>query len=76
MAQSRPVSHAAGGGGGRQQGDQHLHYVNGTQLWGLDPLEVAKAAPTVLGTHPSDLGEERLAHFWAGYFQSLLKGPG
>jgi hypothetical protein len=53
-------------------GDKHLHYVNGSQLWGVDPAEVARAGPTVVGTHPSDLGEERLAHFWYGYFQALL----
>jgi len=53
-------------------GDKNVHHVSGTQLWGLDAVEVAEASPTVLGTHPNDLGEERLAHFWAGFFTSLL----
>jgi hypothetical protein len=30
------------------------------------------ASPTVLGTHPNDLGEERLASFWGKYFAQLL----
>jgi hypothetical protein len=55
-----------------EQGERHLFYVNGSQLWGADAQEVARASPTVLGTHPNDLGEERLAHFWHGYFHELL----
>eukprot|EP01047_Picozoa_sp_COSAG01_P041561 COSAG01_NODE_3573_length_5920_cov_3.554372_4_plen_163_part_00 len=49
-----------------------LLYVNGSQLWGRDADEVARASPTVLGTHPNDLGEERLAFFWRGFFRELL----
>ena len=55
--------------------DAHLHYVNGSQLWGgIDAREVAMASPTVLGTHPNDLGEERLASFWGAFFTDLLDG--
>ena len=53
-------------------GDTNLHYVNGSGLFGSDPREVAQAGPTVRGTHPNDLGEERLAYFWTAFFKRLL----
>ena len=52
------------------EGDRNLHFVNGSQLWGVDPVEVANASPTVRGVHPSTLGEERLAWFWTRYFKA------
>ena len=53
-------------------GDANLHYVNGSSLFGSDLREVAQAGPTVRGTHPNDLGEERLAYFWTAFFKRLL----
>jgi hypothetical protein len=57
-------------------GDRNLHYVNASVFYrfasavATDPRHVI--SPTVGGCHPSDLGQQAMADFYAGYLPALL----
>ncbi|XP_065184975.1 uncharacterized protein LOC135815587 [Sycon ciliatum] len=51
-------------------GDKNLHYVNGSNLFGVNSL----INPTVGGTHPSDLGHHDVAEYYLQFLPSILNG--